>query len=80
VTTATVTTRVSREGTCLVARCSTCGSALQQVDGFDPDVALGTLFQHHPPSPAAVHQPTVPAGWRRREQPEDASHLQQEEA
>ncbi len=80
--TATVTTRVSREGACLIARCSACGTALQQVDGFDPDVALGTLFQHHPASPLAVHRPVVPAGWRRRDRREDltTSHEQQEEA
>jgi hypothetical protein len=82
VTTSTVVTRVSREGTCLVARCTTCGTALQHVDGFDPDVALGTLFQHHPASPAAVHQSAVPAGWRRRERLGDPSttHRQQEDA
>lgn len=61
-TTATVATRVSHEGARLVARCSTCGTFLRQIDGFDDDVALGTLFQHHPASPAAVHRPAVPAG------------------
>ena len=63
--TAAATTRVSREGTCLVARCRVCGTALQQVEGSDPDVALGTLFQHHPASPLAMHRSAVPAGWRR---------------
>jgi hypothetical protein len=62
-TTAASVTQVSHEGESLLARCSSCGTELRQVDGFDPDVALGTLFQHHPASPAAVHRPVVPAGW-----------------
>ena len=59
-------TRVFREGTCLVARCSACGTDLRQVDGFDVDVALGMLFLHHPPSTAAVHRESLPPGWRRQ--------------
>ena len=79
---AAVTTHVSRQGACLVARCSACGTALQQVDGFDPDVALATLFHHHPASALAVHRPAVPAGWRRRDRRDEhtTSHRQQEEA
>jgi hypothetical protein len=61
---ATAVTLVSREGGSMHARCDTCRTELQQVDGFDPDIALGTLYQHHPASPAAVHRPVVPAGWR----------------
>ena len=63
-TRATAVTHVTDEGESLLARCSTCDTELRQVDGFDPDVALGTLYQHHPASPAAVHRPAVPAGWR----------------
>jgi hypothetical protein len=70
VTAPAVVTQVAREGAVLVARCSTCGTAVRQVDGFDPDVALGTLFQHHPASPTAIHRPVVPAGWRRQDRPE----------
>ncbi len=64
--TATVATRLSGEGA-LVAGCSACGLALRQVEGFDRDIALGTLFQHHPASPAAFHRAAVPAGWRQDE-------------
>jgi hypothetical protein len=55
--------RRGRDG--LIAQCSGCDLALQQVDGFDRDVALGTLLQYHPASPDAVHRPTIPAGWRK---------------
>jgi hypothetical protein len=72
-TATTAVTQVSHQGDSLLARCSSCGTELRQVDGFDPDVALGTLFQHHPESPAAVHRPVVPAGWRSGDQPETAS-------
>jgi hypothetical protein len=57
-------TQVQRDAAGRLATCSCCGMALRQVDGFDPDVALGTLLQHHPQSPGAVHRPAVPAGWR----------------
>ncbi|MCW2665787.1 MAG: hypothetical protein JWN57_749 [Frankiales bacterium] len=57
-------TQVDHDGAGLVARCSGCSIALRQVDGFDPDVALGTFLQHHPASTEAVHRPQVPAGWR----------------
>lgn len=58
------TTQVHRDEQGLLAQCRHCGLALRQVDGFDPDVALGTLLQHHPASPEAVHRAGVPAGWR----------------
>ncbi len=48
---------------CLVVECSSCGFVLRSLDDFDPDVALGTFFAHHPASPEAIHQPDVPAGW-----------------
>ena len=57
-------TQVHRDERGLRAQCTGCDLALRQVDGFDTDVALGTLFQHHPASPQAVHRPAVPAGWR----------------
>lgn len=47
----------------LVAECTACGLVLEQVEGFDPDVARGTFLHNHPDSPQAVHQPDVPAGW-----------------
>jgi hypothetical protein len=47
----------------LVGECIACGLVLQQVDGFDPDVARGTFLQNHPDSQQAVHQTDVPAGW-----------------
>jgi hypothetical protein len=56
------TTRVARDDACLVTSCRTCGTALRQVDRFDRAIALGTLFQDHPPWPAAIHRPAVPAG------------------
>jgi hypothetical protein len=57
--------QVSRVGASSLARCSSCGTELRQVDGFGSDVALGTTFQHHPASLGAVHRPAVPAGWYR---------------
>jgi hypothetical protein len=68
-------TQVHRDGLGLIAQCSGCDLALRRTDGFDTDIALGALFQHHPASPEAVHRPTGPAGWRaadawqRRSQP-----------
>jgi hypothetical protein len=56
----------------LVGECTTCGLVLEQVDGFDPDVARGTFLHHHPDSPQAVHQPDVPAGWSVRHPSEDS--------
>ena len=50
----------------LEAECAACGLVLEQVDGFDPDVARGTFLHHHPDSPQAVHRPDVPAGWSER--------------
>ncbi len=47
----------------LVGECTVCGLVLEQVDGFDPDVALGTFLLHHPDSPQAMHRLDVPAGW-----------------
>jgi hypothetical protein len=72
VTAATAVTQVSQEGESLLARCTRCGTDLRQVEGFDADVALGTLFQHHPASPAAVHRLVVPAGWRCGDKPDTA--------
>ena len=57
-------TRVAHNEDGLVATCTDCGLALESVGGFDPDIALGTLFQFHPSSPEALHRPSVPAGWR----------------
>ena len=57
-------THVHRDEQRLVATCTDCGLALETVDGFDPDVALGTLFQLHPQEPEALHRPAVPGGWR----------------
>lgn len=76
----TAATHVSRDSAGLIARCTICATALRHIDGFDPDVALGTLFQHHPASPAAVHRPAVPAGWRRsRDAATPATQRQQED-
>jgi len=51
----------------LVGECAACGLVLEQVDGFDPDVARGTFLHKHPDSLQAVHQPDVPAGWAVRD-------------
>lgn len=58
------TTQVHRGRDGFVAECMCCDLALLQIEGFDPDVALGTLFHHHPAAPGAMHRPEVPAGWR----------------
>ena len=63
-TTLTGRTHVYSDGAALVARCDGCTLSLRQVEGFDRDIALGTLLQHHPSAPEAVHRPAVPAGWR----------------
>ena len=62
--TLTPTTQVHRDDHGLLASCSGCGLTLRQVEGFDPDIALGTLYRDHPPAPQAVHRATIPAGWR----------------
>lgn len=56
-------TRIHRGADGLVVECTSCGVALTQRPAFDPDVALGTFLQFHPPSPLAVHRPDLPAGW-----------------
>ncbi len=57
-------TRIHSDDDRLVGRCEPCDQTLHPVEGFDPDVALGTFFQHHPNSDEAVHRPQLPAGWR----------------
>ena len=55
--------RIHRADSGVTAECLSCGVRLEQQPQFDGDIAVGTFFHCHPPSPAALHRVDVPAGW-----------------
>jgi hypothetical protein len=48
----------------VLARHQLCAQTVQLRDGSDRDIALGTVFRHHPNGALAVHGGEPPAGWR----------------